>query len=139
MGLSVDKLKAMLKSIGCEGKQSDYNFYIMLPDCFPWYGGGDKHESENSRIIATVTLRFGVWDFTEVWPMPDIRSWNDEPLGVEMRKGSIDLTNGAMDALKNFDLEQVKTWLENKIGEVGIKAKAYRKLSLNHCSKDYEV
>jgi hypothetical protein len=138
LGLNVDKLKAMLKTIGCKGKQSGCHFYIMLPDNFPWYGG-DKYESETSRTIAVVSLQFGVWVFTDVWPTPDIRSWIDEPLGIEMREGSIDAHDGAMDALKNFDCEQFKTWLENKIGEVSKVAKKFRKLSLNYCSKDYVV
>lgn len=139
MDLNVDRLKEVLKSVGCEGKQQGCDLYIMLPDNFPWYGGGDKHESENSRIIASVTLSWGDWKFSDAWPMPDIRSWNDEPLGIEMRKGPLGMSTGALNALNEFNYKQITSWLQNKIGEVAKKAKEYRRMLLEYQSKEYEV
>ena len=139
MGLNVEKLKAVLKSVGCEGKQAGTELYVMMPDNFPWYGDNDMHERSNSRIVATVSLSFGFWEFTEVWPTPDIRMWEGEPLGVEMRRGLVQNRNDAISELKNLDYEQLAAWLTNKIGEISKKTKAYRKLALNYQSKDYEV
>lgn len=136
MDLNVDRLIEAIKSVGCDAKQQGTEYYIMMPDNFPWYGENDKHESENSRIVAAVSVS-GKWN--DAWPMPDIRTWNDEPLGVEMRKGPLGCSNGALDALSNFNYEQVTNWLHNKIGEVSKMAKEYRRKLLEYQMKDYEV
>ena len=54
MDLNVDRLKEVLKSVGCEVQENGAEYYIMLPDNFPWYGNGDRHERNNSRIVAEV-------------------------------------------------------------------------------------
>ncbi len=41
--------------------------------------------------------------------------------------------------LKNFDYEQIATWLQSKIGEVSEKAKECRKLMIAYQSKEYEA
>ena len=136
MDLNVDRLIEAIKSVGCDAKQQGTEYYIMMPDNFPWYGENDPHESENSRIIAAISVS-GKWN--DAWPRPDIRTWNDEPLGVEMRKGPLGCSNGALDALSNFNYEQVTNWLHNKIGEVSKMAKEYRRRLLEYQMKDYEV
>ena len=136
MDLNVDRLIEAIKSVGCDAKQQGTEYYIMMPDNFPWYGENGKHESENSRIIAAISVS-GKWN--DAWPRPDIRTWNDEPLGVEMRKGPLGCSNGALDALSNFNYEQVTNWLHNKIGEVSKMAKEYRRRLLEYKMKDYEV
>lgn len=139
MDLNVDRLKEVLNSVGCEGKQQGSDLYIMLPANFPWYGGGDKPESENSRIIASVTLSRGDWKFSDAWPMPDISSFQDEPLGVVMTKDPLGMSTGALNALNDFNYEEIANWLQNKIGEVSKMSKEFRKRELEYQSKEYEV
>ena len=136
MDLNVDRLIEAIRSVGCDAKQQGTEYYIMMPGNFPWYGDKDVHEIENSRIIASISVS-GKW--SDAWPMPDIRIWENEPLGVEMRKGPLGCRSGALDALSNFNYEQVTNWLHNKICEVSNKAKEYRRMLLEYQSKDYEV
>ena len=56
-----------------------------------------------------------------------------------MRKGPLGCSNGALDALSNFNYEQVTNWLHNKICEVSKMAKEYRRKLLEYQIKDYEV
>lgn len=136
MDLNVDRLIEAIRSAGCDAKQQGTEYYIMMPANFPWYGDRDVHEVENSRIIASISVS-GKW--SDAWPTPDIRTWEDEPLGVEMRKGPIGCSSGALNALCNFNYKQVTTWLHNKIGEVSKVTKEYRRKLLEYQSKDYEV
>lgn len=136
MDLNVDELIEAIRSVGCDAKQQGTEYYIMMPSNFPWYGDRDVHEIENSRIIASISVS-GKW--SDAWPTPDIRTWEDEPLGVEMRKGPLGCRSGALDALSNFNYEQVTTWLHNKIGEVSNVTKKYRRMLLEYQSKEYEV
>lgn len=136
MDLNVDELIEAIRSVGCDAKQKGTEYYIMMPSNFPWYGDRDVHEIENSRIIASISVS-GKW--SDAWPTPDIRTWEDEPLGVEMRKGPLGCRSGALDALSNFNYEQVTTWLHNKIGEVSNVTKKYRRMLLEYQSKEYEV
>jgi hypothetical protein len=71
--------------------------------------------------------------------MPDIRSWNDEPLGIEMRRGPMDSRTEVLNELNDFNYEEIVAWLQNKIGEVSRMAKEYRKLELEYQMKDYEA
>jgi hypothetical protein len=135
--LNVDRLKEVLKSVGCEVQEQSTEYYIMLPDNFPWYGDHDKHERNNSRIVAEVSCSFGDWKWTEAWPWPDIRTWNDEPLGIEMRRGLV--YTGALNELNDSNYEEIANWLQNKIGEVSRVAKKFRKMELEYHSKGYEV
>ena len=139
MDLNVERLKEVLKSVGCDSKVSGTEMYVLMPDNFPWYGGNDKHETENSRIIATVTLSWGDWKWTDAWPMPLIRTWDDEPLGVEMRKGPPGTSNGALNELNDFNYDEIANWLQNKIGEISKMTKEYRRKLLEYQMKDYEV
>lgn len=116
MDLNVDRLKEVLKSVGCEVQEQSREYYIMLPDNFPWYGNTDKHERNNNRIVAEVALTHDDWKWTEAWPWPDIRTWNDEPLGIEMRRGLV--YTGALNELNDSNYEEIAAWLTKKIGEV---------------------
>lgn len=116
MGLNFDRLKEVLKSVGCEVQEQSREYYIMLPDNFPWYGNTDKLERNNSRIVAEVALTDDDWKWTEAWPWPDIRTWNDEPLGIEMRRGLV--YTGALNELNDSNYEEIAAWLTKKIGEV---------------------
>lgn len=137
MDLNVDRLKEVLKSVGCEVHEQGAEYYIMLPDNFPWYGNGDSHERDDSRIVAVVECSFGDWKWTEAWPLVDIRTWNDEPLGVMMRRG--EAYTGDLNELNDSNYEEIAAWLQNKIGEVSKVAKKYRKMLLEYQSKEYEV
>lgn len=137
MDLNVDRLKEVLKSVGCEISDQSSEYYIMLPDNFPWYGEHDRHERNNSRIVAAASCSYGDWKWSEAWPWPDIRTWNDEPLGIEMRRGLV--YTGALNELNDSNYEQIAAWLQNKIGEVSRVAKKYRKMLLEYQSKEYEV
>lgn len=137
MDLNVDRLKEMLKSVGCEVQEQSTEYYIMLPANFPWYGDRDKHERNNSRIVAEVSCSSGGWKWTEAWPWCDIRTWNDEPLGIEMRRG---LTyTGALNELNDSNYEEIAAWLHRKIGEVSRVAKKFRQMELQYKCKEYEV
>lgn len=137
MDLNVDRLKEVLKSVGCEVQEQRAEYYIMLPDNFPWCGNEDSHERNNSRIVAEVACSFGDWKWTEAWPCCDIQTWNDEPTGIMMRRGSA--YTGALNELNDSNYEQLAAWLQNKIGEVSRVAKEYRKMLLEYQSKKYEV
>jgi len=140
MDLTVDRLKEVLESVGCEFQVQSTECYILLPDNFPWYGDGDRHERNNSRIIACVTLSWSdYWKWTDAWPQPVIRSYNDEPLGIEMRRGPMGFRTGVLNELNDFNCEEIAAWLQNKIGEVSRMAKEYRKLELEYQMKDYEA
>lgn len=136
MDLNVDRLIEAIKSVGCDAKLSGTEYYIMMPSNFPWYGCKDVRDIENSRIVAAISVS-GKW--SDAWPMPLIKTWNDEPLGIEMRKGTLGCRSGALDALSNFNYEQVTNWLHNKIGELSKVTKEYRRMLLEYHSKDYEV
>lgn len=137
MDLNVDRLKEVLKSVGCEISEQSNEYYIMLPDNFPWYGENDKYERNNSRIVAEVSCSFGDWKWTEAWPCCDINTYNDEPLGIIMRRGLV--YTGALNELNDSNYEEIANWLQNKIGEVSRVAKKYRKMLLEYQTKDYEV
>lgn len=137
MDLNVDRLKEVLKTVGCEVHEQGAEYYIMLPDNFPWYGEHDRHERNNSRIVAEVTLSFGDWKWTEAWPWCDIHTYNDEPLGIMMRRGLV--YTGALNELNDSNYEEIAAWLTKKIGEVSKVAKKYRKMLLEYQSKEYEA
>lgn len=138
MDLNVDRLKEVLKSVGCEIIGQGREYYIMLPDNFPWYGDNVK-DRNNSRIIASVKLSWGEWKWTDAWPTPSINVWNNEPFGVEMRTGPLGMSTGALNELNDSNYEQIASWHQNKIGEVSRVAKKFRQMELEYQSKEYEV
>lgn len=139
MDLNVDRLTEVLKTVGCEIIVQGNEYYVMLPDNFPWYSGDNIKDRNSSRIVATITLSWGEWKWTDAWPTPAINVWNNEPFGIEMRKGCVAASSRALDELRDFNYEQIAAWLQNKIGEVGRMAKEFRKKLIEYQSKEYEV
>lgn len=139
MSLQSEEIIAAVESIGCSVVLSRGDmYYILLPDNFPWYGN-NVNVHKNSRIIASITWEQGEWKWNDAWPTPYIRIENGEPLGVELRKGSICACADALNALRKCNYEQLVTWFQNKIDEVSKMTKEYRRKVLEYHSKDYEV
>lgn len=140
--MNINELIKAAESVGCTIKEFDRMFHILMPGNFPWYCPTVVRKAdnglENSRLIAIVEKsKSDECSIAQVWPLPYVHMCIDEPLGIMMGPGTN--PTSALDALNNCNAEQFATWLENRIGEVSVKAKEYHKLVLKLHSKEYEV
>lgn len=141
--MDIEKLEQAVESVGCTLYRSLLagvltSCCIMLPDSFPWYGDDFCGRRKNSRIVARVVIHSKIHSYCDkwkVWGTPVINICQNEPLGIEMQEND----SGEALLLKNFDYEQIATWLQSKIGEVSEKAKECRKLMIAYQSKEYEA